>query len=294
MGSPEAEFTIDTTLVRRLLVEQHPDFAHLPIRLLDSGWDNVIFRLGDRLCVRLPRRTASAALIKHEQAWLSRLATQLPIAIPVPLRTGSANGYFPWSWSIVPWIEGTSADQAALLPSQAGALGRFLGALHRQVPTGAPHNPYRGIPLTERARDMEDRLGRLIPILGQNRHSLQHTWEATLAATIDTPPALLHGDLHPQNIVVHDGIIAGILDWGDICVGDAATDLAALWMLFGDSALYASFWEAYGPASPSTLRRAEGWALMFGAILLDTGLINNPRHARLGRNILENVLQTTL
>src|SRR5262245_12741960 len=106
---PAAEVAIDAALVRALLTEQHEDLAGLPLVDVAEGWDNRLFRLGDDLAVRLPRRAASAALIEHEQRWLPELASRLSLPVPVPLRVGRPSGGFPWSWSVVPWLSGESA-----------------------------------------------------------------------------------------------------------------------------------------------------------------------------------------
>src|SRR5688500_13035205 len=97
---PAADVTIDTATVRALLAEQYPDLACLPLRPLGEGWDNTLLRLGESLVVRLPRRTAAATLIEHEQRWLPRLAPLLPLPVPTPIRIGKSGCGFPWAWSI--------------------------------------------------------------------------------------------------------------------------------------------------------------------------------------------------
>ena len=157
---PEAEVDVDETLVRRLLEAQHPDLADRALVPLPSGWDNFIFRLGDELTVRLPRRQMSADLVDHEQRWLPLLAPRLPIPIPVPVRVGKPGLGYPWSWSVVPWLAGEIA--ARVPPADpfvtAEQLGAFLHALHEPAPEDAPVNPYRGGPLTDRAPAVLDRI----------------------------------------------------------------------------------------------------------------------------------------
>ena len=87
--------TIDTALVAGLLAEQHPDLAHLPVQMVEAGWDNALFRLGEDLAVRLPRRAAAAPLIIHEQRWLPLLAAQLTLPIPAPVREGAPARSYP-------------------------------------------------------------------------------------------------------------------------------------------------------------------------------------------------------
>ncbi|MEL6384935.1 MAG: phosphotransferase [Cyanobacteria bacterium J06626_18] len=86
IGTPKSEVKIDAALVYKLLEKQHPDLQHLSIELVDSGWDNALFRLGDQWCVRLPRRQIAAGLIANEQTWLPQLAPHLPLPVPLPYR----------------------------------------------------------------------------------------------------------------------------------------------------------------------------------------------------------------
>jgi aminoglycoside phosphotransferase (APT) family kinase protein len=119
---------------------------------------------------------------------------------------------------------------------------------------------------------------------------LMHVWEAALHAPLDLPPTWLHADLHPRNVLVERGSITGIIDWGDITAGDAATDLASIWMLFGDRGARNDAFKAYGHISEATLQRAKGWAVLFGVFLLDTGLTDNPRNAEIGARSLRRVI----
>jgi aminoglycoside phosphotransferase (APT) family kinase protein len=106
IGTPKSELTIDTDLVLDLLQKQHPDLSHLSIQLLDSGWDNVMFRLGNKLSVRLPRREIAASLIENEQTWLPQIANNLTIPVPTPVRIGEPTSQYPWRWSVLPWLTG--------------------------------------------------------------------------------------------------------------------------------------------------------------------------------------------
>src|SRR5579863_1083475 len=144
MRWPEPEVPVDEGLVRCLLEEQHPDLAGLPLHLCDAGGDNMMWRLGDGLAVRLPRRQIAAALVEHEQRWLPELAVSLPLAVPVPVRSGRPSAGYPWKWSVVPWIEGAPGDRVRITDHARSAerLGAFLRALHRPAPEEAPHNPW--------------------------------------------------------------------------------------------------------------------------------------------------------
>jgi aminoglycoside phosphotransferase (APT) family kinase protein len=285
-----AEFALDRGFVAGLLADQHPDLAHLPLEEVDAGWDNALFRLGDRLAVRLPRRAAAAPLTAHEQAWLPRIADRLTLPIPAPYRIGIPGRGYPWRWSVVPWLGGGAADQHPPLATQARPFAAFLRSLHVPAPADAPQNPMRGVPLQARADAVEARMRRRAGATDLITPQVMDTWQAALHAPLDAPPTWLHGDLHPRNVLVEDGAITAIIDWGDITAGDCATDLAAIWMLFADAAARRAALAAY-PHSEATLRRAQGWAVFFGVVLLDTGLVDNPRHARIGEQTLRRVAE---
>ncbi len=289
-GTPAAEFPIDAALVEALLQAQHPEFAGLAIQPVDAGWDNAMFRLGTEFAVRLPRRAASATLLRHEQTWLPMVSKLVPIPVPAPLRVGAPGCGYPWYWSIVPWIEGEPADVAAPGPGQAARVAGFLRALHVDAPAQAPANPFRGVPLRCRAASIEDRLLRLAHRTSLITPGIRDTWKSALAAKENVRPTWIHGDLHPRNILVREGTIRAIVDWGDISSGDRATDLAAVWMLFGDRDARERTVLDYG-ADAGTLRRAKGWAVVFAAVLLDTGIEGHPRHAAIGEATFRRLQQ---
>jgi aminoglycoside phosphotransferase (APT) family kinase protein len=118
---------------------------------------------------------------------------------------------------------------------------------------------------------------------------LETIWHQALAAPIDVPATWIHGDLHARNVLVEKGVISGIIDWGDLTAGDLATDLAAIWMLFADRQARQEAIAAYTGVSDATWQRARGWAIFFGVVLLDTGLVDHPRHAVMGEKTLRRV-----
>src|SRR5437773_2048766 len=212
---PPADVTIEPSLVRALLSDQHPDLAHLPLVDVGSGWDNRLYRLGDGLAVRMPRRAVAAPLIEHEQRWLPELAPRLPLPIPAPVRIGRPGCGYPWSWSVVPWVAG---KPAAIEPPDDGAaaavtLGTFVCALHHPAPNGVPSNPVRGVPLADRANAVHRRVMRLEGAV--NRATVLAAWEEALhAPSWSGPPLWIHGDLHPGNLIVTAGRVSAVIDFG--------------------------------------------------------------------------------
>jgi aminoglycoside phosphotransferase (APT) family kinase protein len=288
--TPAADIEVEADLVQALLAEQHPDLADLPLVRLDSGWDNTHWRVGDELLARFPRRRAAAHLILHEQRWLPVVGPWLPCAIPVPSRVGRPAPHYPWSWSLVPWIDGTSGDRVTTIGADAVAeqLGRFLRALHRPAPSDAPRNPYRGVGLAERRDLFEERLRQLDSEI--DTASVRTTWETACSAPQWAhAPTWLHGDLHPANVLFSGGAIAAVIDFGDICAGDPATDLAAAWMLLPRSSM-AAFARSYGEIDAHLEARAVGWAVLFGLMLLAIGLDDKATYEPLGRRTLDRAL----
>jgi aminoglycoside phosphotransferase (APT) family kinase protein len=265
---PAADVVVDASLVQALLREQHPDLAHLAPVKVAEGWDNALFRLGDGLAVRLPRRAASAKLIEHEQRWLPHFSSRLPVPVPVPVRIGVPSQMFGWAWSVIRWLPGESLLHAESLdPVTTGTmLERFLRALHQPAPADAPRNPWRGVPLDARTAALHEHLQRLDGAV--NRATALDVWDRALSAPPwPGPPLWLHGDLHPGNLLISDGRLAGVIDFGDLTSGDPATDLAVRWMLPRSMRDKFNAWAASD--EPDALRmRARGWALALGLAYL--------------------------
>ncbi|WP_216364663.1 aminoglycoside phosphotransferase family protein [Zafaria cholistanensis] len=277
---PAADVVIDAELVRGLLRAQHPDLAALPLRPGGTGWDNVVYRLGGGLALRLPRRAAAVALLENELRWLPALAPRLPVAVPAPLRRGAPTAGYPYPWAVVPWFEGTSA---ALFPARvrdgyAGTLAGFLRSLHLPAPADAPRNPVRGVPLAARGDAFRTRLAGWDSF--RDRHApqapdasvLMAVWTRALEAPAHAgKPVWLHGDLHPHNLVAGvSGNLVAVGDFGDLASGDPATDLAAGWLHFtasGHGRFRAGLASPPGPGEKAAWERARGWAVSMALVM---------------------------
>jgi aminoglycoside phosphotransferase (APT) family kinase protein len=281
-----AEFEITAELVRDLLRGQHPDLADRPLTFGARGWDNQLWRLGRDLAVRLPWATERAdALLLKEHAWLPALAPRLPLPVPVPQRLGEPSERFPRPWIVTTWVPGEPADRAPATrgAEAADALGAFLTALHQPAPADAPDGRGNrgGKPLADHAEGFAGFLSAvtdrgLIP----DPDAVRAVWDDAAAAPAWAGPApWIHGDLHPANVLTADGTFCGVIDFGEMCAGDPACDLAACWALLPDGAARRCF-EAYQPTpDTATLRRARGWAVSkaLGGILVgDNGVHGRP------------------
>ncbi|MGV9765052.1 aminoglycoside phosphotransferase family protein [Micromonospora tulbaghiae] len=279
-----AEVEITAELVADLVRDQHPDLADRPVRLGARGWDNQLWRLGDDLAVRLPWATASAdALLRKEYAWLPGLAPRLPLPVPVPQRLSEPSERFPRPWLITTWVAGTPADRAPVTRAadSATSLATFLTALHQPARSGAPAGRDRGGPLADLTGGFAKALTSAIERgLIDDPDAVRAIWHDAVTAPQWTGPALwLHADLHPANVLTGGGAICGVIDFGDLCTGDPAYDLAAVWLLLPEGSTD-HFYAAYQPAADTaTMRRARGWAIAraLGGILIgDAGVHGRP------------------
>ena len=268
------EIAIDETLVRRLLTAQFPAWASLPLApVREAGTDHALWRLGDDLAARLPRIPSAARQAAKEQAWLPRLAPSLPLAVPLPVGFGAPGAGYPWRWTVQRWLPGEPATPERLADpgAAAGTLARFLVALRAVDAADGPppgeHNFGRGEPLANRDAETRaaiaelDRLGLVDPA------AATAVWEAALAAPVWAgPPTWLHGDLLPGNLLVADGALTAVIDFGGLGAGDPTVDLLPAWAFF-PAAARARFRAALG-ADDASWARGRGWALSFGAIAL--------------------------
>ena len=275
MDDPAADIDVDDALVRTLLEQQHPSLADRPIVEVANGWDNVMFRVGDDLSVRMPRRRVAASLIEHEQRWLPVLAPTLPLPIPAPTHLGVASDAFPFAWSVLPWFDGESAFDAPPtdLMLAADDLGAFVHALHVPAPDDAPANPVRGVQLEQRAAAVKQRLFALAGVVPAAVTRV--LWEELSATPAwDGPPVWLHGDLHPSNMLTTNGRLSAVIDFGDITAGDPATDMSIAWMLF-DAPSRERFRQRI-EVDAHTWRRAAGWALNLSLAYLAGSAAGSP------------------
>ncbi len=280
MSFPEAEIKIDTQMVRSLVNSQFPEFSKHPVSFLSEGYDNTLYRLGDAYLIRVPRRGLGAELINHEIEWLPKLCRELPIKLPSPIKVGANTKNYPWRWTIIPYFDGNSVLNRSLDESEINRLVRFLKKLHQVNSRGAPSNPYRNIPLSEKAASVDEKINQLATRGIEISNEIRELWERVIQEPIDSESRLIHGDLHPDNIIVNNGKIEAIIDWGDITKGDPATDLASLWMVADDPAVRKNALEIY-EASDSTILRSRGWAIFYGITFLSI-----PKYQTLGQKIL--------
>ena len=261
-GMHADEVAIDDATVRRLVDAQLPEWAGLPLRRLPPiGTDNQLFRLGDDLLVRMPRIhwAADSALLEHE--WLPRLAPHLPVPIPAPVALGRPGEDYPWHWTVVPWIEGDNPTPSTFDPDEwAVSLGTFVRAC-REVPgMGGPvKTEGRGAPLPSLDPWVQEWTARADPA-EVSRDAVLAVWADALAApAYDGEARWFHGDLHEGNLLVRDGRLAAVIDWGAAGRGDPAIELNAMWGYLPEPV--ADLYRTEVGLDEAAYRRARGFAL---------------------------------
>lgn len=255
---------IDVMLVRKLIARQFPQWADLPIKPVEvSGWDNRTFHLGDHMTVRLPSGAEYSSQIEKEQHWLPKLAPFLPLAIPIPLVMGKPDQNYPWPWSIYQWLAGKTAAAARIndLKLFAITLAEFLVALQRcdvsGGPVAGPDNFYRGGPLITYDAETREAIATLRKDI--DAAAVTAVWQAALASTWENAPVWVHGDIAVGNLLVEQGCLSAVIDFGQLCIGDPACDLAIAWTFFKGESRDA-FREVV-KLDDATWARARGWTL---------------------------------
>ena len=283
------EVGIDAAMVRRLLADQHLQWSDLPISMVRStGTVNAIYRLGDDLCVRLPRMLCWAKDLHTEYEWLPQLALHLSLRVPEPVAKGRPGSGYPFSWAVYRWIGGQPyADDLIDDERQAATdLAHFIIELRRIAPVaGAPHGGRQPL------RDLDTDTGVAIDSARDVIDSVAATaaWDVALRAPAwDGPPVWIHTDLLRPNLLVHGGRLRAVIDFGGVGVGDPAADVIAAWSVFGPTGREA--FRDVLDVDDNIWNRARGFALHQAAMIIPYYRQSNPRFVELAKRTVEQVL----
>lgn len=281
----------DEKLVSNLIARQFPDFAgHSIVRLEPGGWDNVSFRLGETMLVKLPRHQIYASQPERECEALRALECALPLAIPCAIALGTPSEAYSHHWSILEWIEGeTVAHTAEKSPTLPGDLAKFLRALYNPAPADAPDpglaNFWRGGPLTRLDSEFKTAVSELTRKM--RMESALDVWEATITQQQPERRCWVHGDIAPANLLQNHGLLCAVIDFGLVSAGDPACDLAIAWLAF-ESTQREEFLQAYGSCDRDLLQRAQAWAL-WKAVLVLAGRSHQPPGYRPARAVIDAI-----
>ncbi len=291
-GLPPAEVSISLDLVRELIQTQAPRWAGEQISYVATGWDNEVYRLGDDLIIRLPRRELGDTIGRSERQWLPKLVEETGLNIATELFCGVPTATYPFAFSVTRYVPGRSAatlDRPAR-NDYAVELAGYLRRLHRPASEPWPVSSYRGCPLS----GLDEKTGGQISLLpSRQRASALKLWREAVHAPVYTgQPVWIHGDPHPHNTIVSRGNqgfrLSGLVDFGDLCTGDPASDLGMAWMHFSPEVID-RFMTSYGVQNGSaTWLRARGWALRYS--MLTSTLEESDPLGIVGRETLDILL----
>jgi aminoglycoside phosphotransferase (APT) family kinase protein len=299
------EIPIDAGLVRALVDRAMPHYADLPVRRLgSSGSTNALFRLGENLLVRLPRQPGGSAAIAKEAKWLPVLGPSLPAGVPEVVAVFEPDCDYPEHWSVVRWIDGEHPEvvtpKSLVDPRRADLavdLAKVVNALGlAEVPGEAASDPalqwYRGEPLATMDAVTRQNIGRCRALndFGYDLDAAERLWDEAmrLPGAKDRPaPRWYHGDLTAENLLVRDGRLAAVLDFGGLSVGDPAVDLAVAWEVL-DPPAREIFRRKLG-VDDATWLRGRAWALSLTFMIWYYWATMPQRRTRsiaVGRNVL--------
>jgi aminoglycoside phosphotransferase (APT) family kinase protein len=247
-----------------LVRSQFPQWSDRAVVRVDlDGWDNTTFRLGDDLSVRMPSADGYVPQIDKEHRWLPVLAPHLSLDVPQPVTRGMPGCGYPRPWSVYRWLAGEPAlaHRVADDVAFARALGAFLVALRGIDATGGPeagaHSFFRGADLSTYDRDVRRSLAALHDVVDVD--ASRRVWDRALGSTWTSAPVWVHGDVTPSNLLVRDGHLAAVIDFGCCAIGDPSCDLVMRWTYFTGTSR-AAFVDAVD-LDEATWSRAAGWAL---------------------------------
>lgn len=292
---PDGRAGIDAALVERLLQQQFPQYAELPVAPVEvDGWDNRTYRLGEDLTVRLPTAAGYVPAVAKENEWLPRLAPQLPLAIPRIVERGEPGEGYPFPWSIRGWLPGETAMRAPIadLTAFAESVAAFLRALQRCDTAGGPiageHSWYRGASPAFYDEETRGCLAALSGVIDTGRAT--RVWEAALAAQWRGAPVWFHGDIAAGNLLVADGALSAVIDFGTSGVGDPACDLVIAWTMFAGESRKA--FRTAMDGDEAMWARAQGWVLWKTMLVLsqisDAGSAESAANRRLIEDVLDD------
>jgi aminoglycoside phosphotransferase (APT) family kinase protein len=285
------EVDTDVELVRRLLAVQFPHWADFPINpVVSYGTDHDIYRLGDHLAARLPRIGWATGQATKEAEWLPKLAPHLPLAVPVQVARGRPAEGYPFEWSVYEWLPGENANGTIDdLDRAAVDLAAFVRAL-RQIDTAGAHPrppARRGAPLAE----LDEAVRGSIAKLGDriDGDAALRSWQESLDAPAwHGEEVWVHGDLLPGNLLVVDGRLSAVIDFGGLNVGDPACDLQPAWNVFAGESR--ARYRAELQADDASWLRGRGWALFQAIVALPYYWDTNPGMIRQASHALAEVL----
>jgi len=236
--------------------------------------DHVTVRIGDDYGVLMPTVEGQDYLYERVSGLLAPLLPTWTFPNSAPIATGQPHGDWPYHWTLVHWLSGSTAAFVPLHDESAGSLGEAIRQLHAPCPPDAPTNPVTSVPL----RALEDEWRRLLAATAESAAPENRVLDAARADALwqsaaDTPIDTFtwtHGTLEPRAVLSDRGMFAGILIWHRFGAGDRAADLGYASNLVSYTQR-ARLLTAYGAIDANTATRARGWQLLGALRLIELG-----------------------
>jgi aminoglycoside phosphotransferase (APT) family kinase protein len=277
MAEWDPDVDINEALVRGLLAEQFAQLEDCAVRLVGEGFDNSVWLVDGEWAFRFPRRELAVPLVSRELAVLPRLAPLVPIRIPIPAFIGRESELFPrpfFGHRLLGGVEPADTSLTDVDRTRLGVeIGHFLRTLHAPATRAEvdservlPVDPNRRADMAFRVRMTRGRLDALTDLAPASRSAAERILADAELLEPSSSEALVHGDLHGRHILVDRGELSGIIDWGDVCIGDPAIDLQFFWSVVPPGARDDVLAE-YGPIDEEARLRARVLAIMLSAVL---------------------------
>lgn len=295
MTNTHLSLHITAELARKLIIQQFPEYGHLPVTPVEKqGHDNRTYRLGSHMLIRMPTAESYALKVPKEQEILPKLKPYLSIDIPCPLKMGVPSGDYPYPFSIYKWLEGQSINLLELddraLQQLAFDLAKFLKELQgiRWVDGLLPgqHNWWRGDHISVYDKEARDQIAQLVGVIDTQK--AMDLWEQALQTKWNKPPLWIHGDFAVGNMLMQNGNLSAIIDFGGMACGDPACDLVIAWTFLKGKAREIFIREM--TLDNDTWLRSKAWALWKATFeLCQIGDKNSP-DALAQKSIIEDVV----
>ncbi|MFD6206605.1 phosphotransferase [Peribacillus sp. NPDC060253] len=275
-----AEYPVSLDLAGKLIRLQFPEIELKEIKQLGEGFDNTVIQINGEFVFRFPRRPIAVTLIQVENQLLPSIAGTLPLDIPEPIFFGKPSTIYPYPFTGYKIVKGHLPVEGSVANKieSAKRFAHFLKVLHsfpveKARNLGVQPDGLRRLDVSFRQKSLMENVSTLLK-LGYNdqAYAVKDFVERLGDVDVQHPITLVHGDIHIRNVLLNDeGILTGIIDWGDVHIGNPAIDFSFLYSYFPKEARQ-SFFEIYGEIEQETECLARFRAIYMLVTLLVYGI----------------------
>lgn len=275
-----AEYPVSLELAGKLIMLQFTEIELKEIKQLGEGFDNTVIQINGQFVFRFPRRPIAVTLIQVENQLLPSIAGTFPLAIPEPIFFGKPSTLYPYPFTGYKMVKGhlpVEGSKANKVES-AKRFARFLKVLHsfpaeRAMRLGVQPDGMMRLDVSYRKKSLMENVSNLLKLgYFEQAQAVKNFVDALGELDVQHPISLVHGDIHIRNVLLDDeGVLAGIIDWGDVHIGNPAIDFSFLYSYFPKEARRA-FFEIYGEIEKETESLARFRAIYMLVTLLVYGI----------------------